>query len=96
MMVDIATRIVTAVGAVFAAYGVVGILSGRMERWMACGFLAVSAFIAGLNYTAAASYQWAALNAGFTAMNTYVWWHGGGEKQVAQLRRHLGRKDGAR
>ncbi|MFF9003635.1 hypothetical protein ACF1GW_38720 [Streptomyces achromogenes] len=89
------TRIINAVSSVFLAYGAVGLLSGRMDRWMACGWLAVGGFIAGVNNTANSEFEWAALGAGATAWNAFAWWAGGGEQQLVQLRDRVGRKGGA-
>jgi len=95
MFDDMPERIMNAVSATVLAYGFIGLLSGRMERWMACGFLAVGGFLGGLNATASGEFQWAALSAGVTAMNGFVWWQGGGERQVVRLRDRLDRKDGS-
>lgn len=91
---DLPDQITRAIGGVFAAYGVIGILSGRMERWMAYGFLAVSNFFFGLEQTATGAFQWAALSAGLTAFDAFLWWRGGGEQQLVQLRDRRGRRGG--
>lgn len=88
-------NVIRAIGAVFNAYGLIGMLSGRMDRWMAFGFLAVGQFCFGLLSTANGSYEFGALSAGFAAYNGYLWWQGGGERQVDRLRQHLDRKGGA-
>ena len=88
-------NVIKAIGAVFASYGLIGMLSGRTERWMALGFIAVGQFCLGLLSTADGSYEFGALGAGFAAYNGYLWWQGGGEKQVVKLRQRMVRKDGA-
>ena len=91
---DFPNKMVNAVGAVFLSYGFIGLLSGRMERWMAYGFLAVGQVCFGLMSTVDGSYPWAAFSAGLVAFDAFIWWNGGGEKQVAQLRQRMARKGG--
>lgn len=75
------TRIVHSVGAVFSAYALI--------------FLAVGQFCFGLISTVNESYEFGALGAGLAAFHGYLWWQGGGDRQVEKLRQRTARKDGA-
>ncbi|TXS50164.1 hypothetical protein [Streptomyces sp. t39] len=84
-----------ALGSLFTSYGIVGLFSGRMDRWIAYGYLAAGCFFSGLLSTINESWAMAALGAGMAAFYSNGWWHGGGDRQVATLLRDL-RDGGAR
>jgi hypothetical protein len=77
--------VLTTIGTTMFSYGLIGLIINRADRWTACGWIAASQLLLGVANTSEGDYPNAALNAGLTAFNAYMWWVGGGAQQMQKL-----------